>query len=217
MQKLFIRWFGVFSPKVSPKNRPCIPFNNLAVLVRHSQAQKCLQINPNKLLWNFLFSTNWLTNWCLQPSITQEWKELQAWFLHCSMLLCLKICLFTYQPQQLHCKHRGKLQCFCWRCKVSICDSMLWLFAEVTWIHCREVSYTVVPLYHCATLWSPHFSACNWLLGHVLRLPSSFSLALSVTTGIMQRSLLHVCNTVCRVEHSYKRSIMATLPSWNSL
>jgi len=40
-----------FHPKnITKKPASYFLFNSLAILVRHSQAKKCLQINPNKLL-----------------------------------------------------------------------------------------------------------------------------------------------------------------------
>ena len=43
--------FGDFGPKLSPKNQldSYLLSDGLGVLVRHSQAQRCLQINPKPL------------------------------------------------------------------------------------------------------------------------------------------------------------------------
>jgi len=123
-----------------------VSFKSLAVLVRHSQVQKCLQINlnpSNKLLWNLIFYK--LVNWYLQSSITQHWKGLyiRAWFLHCLTLLHPETWLFA-NCSHIRSKHHGAtfvLLCssfFCWQRKVSICDSAKWLstgFSEATWIH----------------------------------------------------------------------------------
>ena len=48
----------------------------MRVLIRLSQAQKYLQSDPKSFQKVFLC---WITNWCLQPSITRPW----AWFFHC--------------------------------------------------------------------------------------------------------------------------------------
>jgi len=103
---LYIR-FGVSCPKIPPKNLPNIYFfDSIEVLVRHSQTQKCLQINSNlciNLLWNFknfLFNRffYWLTDYLMpsdkRNSITTK-ATVWTWFLHCSTSLRPEMCLFA--------------------------------------------------------------------------------------------------------------------------
>ena len=104
---------------------------------------------------------------------------------------------------------------FCWQCKVLICNSAIWLpigfvmlFSCIFW---SDLDSLYRYFLHCCLFvrlcnkwsiatnevqWPPHFSVCDWLQGHVLRLPC-FLPSLSVVTGFMQRSIfLYVCNTV---------------------
>ena len=70
-------------------------------------------------------------------------------------LLHPETCLFTYCRQASWCYLCPPLcsNSFCWQHKVLIWNSMIWLptgfimfFSEATWIHCKEVSYTVIRL-----------------------------------------------------------------------
>jgi len=94
--------------KPHPKPAKYLLCDSRAVLVKDSQAQKCLRINSKpctKLLWNFKNSyltkfsndglTDYLTDQCLQTSITQKWLALQVWLLHRSSLLRPEVYLFT--------------------------------------------------------------------------------------------------------------------------
>ena len=71
-----------------------------------------LILNPSNKLWNFkvfyltefsnwLTVSDWLADWCLQPSITQQWKGLQASFLHCSTLLHPETCHFANRSSHI--------------------------------------------------------------------------------------------------------------------
>jgi len=89
---------------ITQKPASIIFHNSLGVLVRLSQAQKCLQSDPKPFKQVFLiFLFNWilcwlthsltyaLTHWCLQPSITHHWIR-----------LCPEMC---FSPTAVHTMH----------------------------------------------------------------------------------------------------------------
>jgi len=73
--------------------------------------------------------------WCLQPSVTQQWKGLHAWFLSWSTSLHPEMCLFAncsacnavIHVSWTYLCPRLCSSSFCWQRKVSICNSMIWL------------------------------------------------------------------------------------------
>jgi len=77
----------VFAQNVTQKPASHFLYNSL-VLVRHGQALKLCVNLSNQLLWKFKLTE--LPTCCLQPSVTQPWKGLRAWFLYCLTSLCPK-------------------------------------------------------------------------------------------------------------------------------
>ena len=112
----------------------------------YSQHQKFCRLTPNpfnKLLWNFSnlieFSTNWLTKWCLQPSISKQWKGQWAWFLCCSMLhipFCESQQLNRMPPLSVSVLFGDNER---WRFAIVQYGFPMALscFSKVTWIHSR--------------------------------------------------------------------------------
>ena len=109
-----------FEPKnITQKPVSHFLFNSLAALVRHSQAQKCLKINPKPfkqaamkeiLLYLTESSTNWLTDWLTDwpaspkhNSTMERATGLIASLLNVTLSLDVPFC----QLQQLHSKHNG--------------------------------------------------------------------------------------------------------------
>jgi len=125
-----------------------------------------------------------LTNWLIPPAkhnLTMK-RAMQAWFLNCLTSIRPRTSLFA--NRSIHIVSIMVLPLssfvpalFCWHCKLSICDSAKWLptlFSVMTWIHCREVSYTVT-LLHCNgrltfSMWliiGERVMASFWLFTHI--------------------------------------------------
>ena len=120
--------------------------------------------------------------WCLQPSIIQQWKRLQAWFLYCLTSVLAEMCLFANCSSYVHSKHHGTtfaLLCFssfCWQCKVSICNSVKWLPTGFFWSDMDSLQESFLHCYLSVMLCNEqsmkhkttHFSVHDWSLGSVM-------------------------------------------------
>jgi len=99
-----------------------------------------------KFLFNRIFY--WLTDLtilCLQTSITQKWLMLQAWFLHCSLLLRPRWPF--HQPQQLQCLHHGStMLTFVLLCAPFLSPQLCrWRFTVRTlWLLCETLISAVL-------------------------------------------------------------------------
>ena len=143
------------------------------------------------------------------PSVSQQWKGLQTWFLHYltspDNLLWLthtatcsphsKTCLFANHStftQYIYLCPPLCSRSFRWQCKVSICDSAIWLPTGFSLKQPGFIAEKVLTLlYNGHLTFQCVIDNCGTRYGFFCLLPSLF-----VVTGFMQRSFLHVCNTV---------------------
>ena len=171
-------------------------------MVRHIDIAKPKNFTLNtfsKLLWHFKFSSNW----CLHPSITQQWKGLQAWFLHCLTLLHPEMCL-----QYVQYMYHGLI--FVLLCvPILFADNARGQFAitqygfpcfSPAFFHNDLDSLQRSFLHYCSFVTLEHNGHLTFQ--HVINYWGTcycflcFLPSLSIATGFMQRCFLHVCNTV---------------------
>ena len=144
-----------FQPQIiTPKPAWYLLSDSLRVLVRHSQAQKCLQVNPItlpsnsyeilKILYLADFSTDWLTDWLtfllacllmprLMPSDKHNLRAATARDVISSLInVASSRDVPFHQPQQLQCLHHAATfvslcaPILCSQpCKVTICGRHL--------------------------------------------------------------------------------------------
>jgi len=129
------------------------------------------------------------SHWCLQPSVTQQWMWLRAWFLHCLTSLCPEMYLFANHRTYNACIMDLPLSSFVFQLlslttlDVDSAIARLWL--QAVHAFCLYFLYQVKSSFlYCSlfvtmcngqsiaknkVLWTTSLLACNWLLGCVFR------------------------------------------------